>query len=123
MKIWKILGLLAVTTAQNSTEITTTISPSRALSKLKNVVDTMTTWIEIELIEYKEDFQKSTYARYLVYWFPKKVFENLLKQKDRIRRLIFRTAEKVANNLATGCPEPKRPSIEEELMVLNFNFK
>lgn len=60
MKIWKILGLLAVTTAQNSTEITTTISPSRALSKLKNVVDTMTTWIEIELIEYKEDFQKST---------------------------------------------------------------
>ena len=31
-----------------------------ALSKLKNVVDTMTTWIQIELIEYKEDFQKST---------------------------------------------------------------
>ena len=60
MKIWKILGLLAVTTAQNSTAITTTISPSRALSKLKNVVDTMATWIEIELIEYKEDFQKST---------------------------------------------------------------
>ena len=57
MKISKILGLLAVTTAQNSTEITTTVGPNRALSKLKNVVDTMTTWIEIELIEYKEDFQ------------------------------------------------------------------
>ena len=59
MKIWKILGHSAVTTAQNSTEITTTVSPNRALGKLKNVVDTMTTWIEIELIEYKEDFQKS----------------------------------------------------------------
>ena len=57
MKISKILGLLAVTTAQNSTEITTTVGPNRALSKLKNVIDTMTTWIEIELIEYKEDFK------------------------------------------------------------------